>query len=139
MDELQALVDRMSMVLAELRLAELSLAPPPAPVPLPPLAPGPLPGPHAHLAPPPGPPPVDPPPPIPSVLRDHWSPLPKSNYRGVTWNPNANKWKVQLSNDTRGPTKHVGYFHDELEAAHAYDEAGAERGYLANKLNFPST
>ena len=134
MDELQALVDRMSIVLVELRLAELRLAPPPLPqpvepLPLPPVEPLPL-------------PPVEPLPqpargPLPR--RDHWSPAPKSNYRGVTWYEPKNMWRAQLSKDTRGPSKYIGYYVDELEAAHAYDEAGAERGYLANKLNFPST
>ena len=126
MDELQALVDRMSIVLVELRLAELRLAPPPLPQPVEPLPP----------------PPVEPlPPPAggPLPRRDHWSPAPKSNYRGVTWYEPKNMWRAQLSKDTRGPQKYVGYYVDEVEAAHAYDEAGAERGYLANKLNFPST
>ena len=131
MDELQALVDRMSIVLVELRLAELRLAPPPLPQlvePLPQPAGGPLPQPAG------GPlPPVEPLP-----RRDHWSPVPKSNYRGVTWYVPKNMWRAQLSKDTRGPRKYVGYYVDELEAAHAYDMAGAERGYLAKSLNFPS-
>ena len=133
MDEVQALVDRMSIVLVELRLAELRLAPPPLPQPVEPLPPPPV-----EPLPPPPVEPLPQPARGPLPRRDHWSPAPKSNYRGVTWYEPKNMWRAQLSKDTRGPLKYVGYYVDELEAAHAYDEAGAERGYLANKLNFPN-
>jgi non-ribosomal peptide synthetase component E (peptide arylation enzyme) len=33
-------------------------------------------------------------------------------------------WRVQLSKDTRGPRKYIGYYEDEVEAAHAFDVAG---------------
>ena len=133
MDELQALVDRMSIVLVELRLAELRLAPPPLPQPVEPLPPPPV-----EPLPPPPVEPLPQPAGGPLPRRDHWSPAPKSNYRGVTWYEPKNMWRAQLSKDTRGPRKYVGYYVDEVEAAHAFDVAGAERGYLAKSLNFPS-
>ena len=167
MDELQALVDRMSIVLVELRLAELRLAPPLAPGPLPPAGPpagplpgplppapgplppagppaGPLPEPHAHLAPPPGPPE-----PEPVRARRRYrhrlpvapppppGPNPRSPYHGVGWNKVARKWVAAVGATKKGEWQHVGYYTSDEDAARAYDEVARERGYLEHKLNFP--
>ena len=54
-----------------------------------------------------------------------------SRYKGVSWQSKSNKWKAQIQIDGKGT--HLGYFNDEEEAAHKYDEAGAP---LGRPLNF---
>ena len=44
----------------------------------------------------------------------------KSGYRGVTWYPATNRWRVGIDRIT------VGYFHDKEEAALAYDCAAIQ-------------
>lgn len=45
----------------------------------------------------------------------------KSPYRGVSWHSGAKKWMASFRIDNR--LKHLGYFHDPLEAARAAKEA----------------
>ena len=60
------------------------------------------------------------------------SPSIRSKFVGVTWHKERKKWKAQIQID--GKKKHLGYFHDEKEAACKYDEQAA----LLNKpVNFP--
>ena len=69
-----------------------------------------------------------------------------SEYVGVCWDINCHKWSVQITHDG---TRHVlGYFHDEHEAARAFDTAarrlrgedahGGRSGTNWNRLNFPT-
>jgi len=44
-----------------------------------------------------------------------------SNYKGVTWCKAAYKWRAQIRLDSR--LHFLGYFSDEIEAAHVYDSA----------------
>lgn len=54
-----------------------------------------------------------------------------SQYKGVCWNKNANKWKSRIK--AYGKETHIGYFDCEVEAAKAYDEmAIAVFGEFAN-------
>lgn len=41
-----------------------------------------------------------------------------SQYTGVYWNKNGNKWKVQIV--INGKKKHLGYFNNEIDASNAY-------------------
>lgn len=61
---------------------------------------------------------------------------PSSIYRGVSWNSGrGKKWKVGIK--TGDVQIHLGYFNDEIEAAHAYDAAAIEyHGEFAHP-NFP--
>ena len=55
-----------------------------------------------------------------------------SKYVGVNWHKKNKKWMAQIQ--INGKCKHLGYFHDEKEAACKYDEQAA----LLNKpVNFP--
>jgi len=66
-----------------------------------------------------------------------------SKYRGVCWAARHYKkgkasgwrWKAQISID--GKAKKIGYFHDEIEAAKAYDKAAKEQYGEFAILNFP--
>ena len=49
-----------------------------------------------------------------------------SRFRGVSWNKGAKKWMVQIRVD--GKTKTIGYFADEVNAAHAYDAYAIANG-----------
>jgi len=65
----------------------------------------------------------------------HPKETPLSNYRGVTYASKQKAWKAQISRD--GKVSHLGYYHNEREAALVYDEAAlAHRGVNA-KTNFP--
>ena len=45
-----------------------------------------------------------------------------SKFKGVSWDKGREKWVANIQKDRR--QRHLGYFHDELAAADAYDEAG---------------
>ena len=55
-----------------------------------------------------------------------------SKYKGVSWYIQKNKWMAQIWID--GKHTHLGYFHDEEEAARNYDDAAAP---LGRKMNVP--
>jgi len=58
-----------------------------------------------------------------------------SQYKGVCWYKNYNKWKAQIN--VNGKKKHLGYFINPIDAARAYDRAALKYfGEYAN-LNFP--
>jgi hypothetical protein len=40
-------------------------------------------------------------------------------YRGVSWYPSGQMWEAIIT--VKNKRRHLGYFHDELEAAQAYD------------------
>ena len=44
-----------------------------------------------------------------------------SKYRGVWYNKQTKKWRASIRVNRK--RKHLGYFHNEIDAAHAYDEA----------------
>jgi hypothetical protein len=58
-----------------------------------------------------------------------------SRFKGVCWAKREEKWFANIQKD--GKMRRLGSFHDELEAAQAYDEAAREffGGYA--RLNFP--
>ena len=59
-----------------------------------------------------------------------------SRYKGVCWSKAKRKWQAGIQVD--GKTKFLGYFHNEIEAARAYDVAARDLfGEYAN-LNFPN-
>jgi hypothetical protein len=57
-----------------------------------------------------------------------------SKYKGVSWNARDEKWQVYIGIDHKN--KFVGYFHDETEAAHAYDNAARKYFNEFCKPNF---
>lgn len=57
-----------------------------------------------------------------------------SQYKGVYWNKNAKKWKVQV--ECCKKQYHIGYFTDEIEAARAYDAKAKELFGEFAKTNF---
>lgn len=58
----------------------------------------------------------------------------KSKYRGVSWATDRGMWRASIRIEKN---IHLGYFADEVEAAHAYDDAARIRfGVMAN-CNFP--
>lgn len=57
-----------------------------------------------------------------------------SKYKGVCWIEAKGKWKAQIRS---GRVRHIGYFDDEIDAAHAYDEAAREHFGEYAWLNFP--
>jgi len=57
-----------------------------------------------------------------------------SQYLGVSWHKNRNKWVAGIGWDNK--TKYLGSFEEEIDAAKAYDEAAKKyHGEFAN-LNF---
>ena len=59
-----------------------------------------------------------------------------SQYKGVYWYGQRNKWRVDVS--INGRTKYVGIFANELDAAMAYDLAAKQHYGEFAYLNFPS-
>jgi hypothetical protein len=58
-----------------------------------------------------------------------------SYYKGVCWNERDGVWQAQIVAD--GRSRKVGTFDDEVEAAHAYDEAAREHFGADARVNFP--
>jgi len=58
-----------------------------------------------------------------------------SKYKGVHWNKRLKKWAVQITCDKK--THHLGYFTNEIDAAHAYDHAAKKFHADFANLNFP--
>jgi hypothetical protein len=81
--------------------------------------------------------PPPPPPPLPPA-RHHWSPNPKSLFRGVCWCPDSRKWKALMSKSKAFPRgKYLGLYLSEEDAALAWDNFAKEQGLVKKKLNFP--
>jgi len=59
-----------------------------------------------------------------------------SKYRGVSWSKSQKKWNVQIG--LNGKHKFIGYFHDEIQAAKAYDRAAKLYHKEFAVLNFES-
>lgn len=57
-----------------------------------------------------------------------------SKYRGVHWHSRAGKWQASIRVNRK--SIHLGYFHDELKAARAYDEASRKYHKNFGKPNF---
>ena len=58
-----------------------------------------------------------------------------SKYRGVSWYKRRKIWHVQVG--INGKFKFIGYFHNEIEAAKAYDQAARKYHKEFAVLNFP--
>jgi len=58
-----------------------------------------------------------------------------SKYKGVTWHKRNKKWQAQICYN--GIHKTIGYFHDEVAAAKAYDKAAKKYHKEFAVLNFP--
>lgn len=56
-----------------------------------------------------------------------------SKFRGVYWSKQRNKWQSEIKIDYK--RKHLGFFTDELLAAHAYNEAAIKYFGEFAKLN----
>ena len=59
----------------------------------------------------------------------------RSQYKGVRWETRRNKWVAEIT--CKGKRYHLGYFHDEIEAAKAYDRKARELFGPFARLNFP--
>ncbi len=57
-----------------------------------------------------------------------------SQYKGVSWSKDRGKWRACIRIER---TVHLGYFTDEVQAAHAYDEAARTRFGSFAHCNFP--
>ncbi len=57
-----------------------------------------------------------------------------SRYIGVSWHKSSLRWKATIR--IRGVQENLGYFHDQEEAARAYDARNIQLG-RTTKLNFP--
>lgn len=60
-----------------------------------------------------------------------WSP-----YKGVRWHKNKNMWMTDITVNKK--THYIGLFHNEVEAAKAYDKKARELHKEFAYLNFPS-
>jgi len=58
-----------------------------------------------------------------------------SKYRGVWYNKQRKKWRATIVVNRK--RKHLGYFKDERQAAHAYDESAKKYYKDFAILNFP--
>ncbi len=58
-----------------------------------------------------------------------------SKYKGVSWHKGARKWQARIAR--RGVRYFLGYFHNQLEAAFAYDDKAREFNDAFLYLNFP--
>lgn len=55
-----------------------------------------------------------------------------SQYKGVSWHKQHQKWQVRITSRQTGRLLHIGYFTDEVQAAKAYDDAArAQYGEFA--------
>ncbi len=59
-----------------------------------------------------------------------------SQYKGVRWKPNRQKWYASIARDKK--YHHLGVFDNEMEAAKAYDAAARHFHGEYAKLNFPN-
>ena len=57
-----------------------------------------------------------------------------SVYKGVSWDKQAQQWRAYVKGDRK--LIHIGLFHDEVEAAEAYDEAARRLFGEDAKTNF---
>ncbi|KAK3246051.1 hypothetical protein CYMTET_44401 [Cymbomonas tetramitiformis] len=65
-----------------------------------------------------------------------WKGRGTSKYLGVYWCKRARHWKASIAAGSRSG-RYLGGFHDEVEAAHAFDRASREtRGNQTHKVNF---
>lgn len=58
-----------------------------------------------------------------------------SQYRGVSWNKDTNKWRAQITAEDR--KNHLGLFSSEVDAAKAFDAAALKYYGEFASLNFP--
>ena len=56
-----------------------------------------------------------------------------SEYKGVTWSKKEKKWQANIT--FNGRLKHLGLFHNEIDAAKAYNEAAIEHFGEFARLN----
>ncbi len=47
-----------------------------------------------------------------------------SRFKGVSWRPDTNNWKAHIGFNGRNVS--IGYYHTEVEAAHAYNQAAIQ-------------
>ena len=59
-----------------------------------------------------------------------------SQFKGVSWENRIQRWRAVIRVD--GKLYHLGYFHDEMEAAQAYDTAAHESWGPFARLNHPT-
>lgn len=59
-----------------------------------------------------------------------------SRYKGVHWRKRGKKWAAAIRCNNK--THHLGYFHDEVKAARAYDRAACKFHGKFASLNFPT-
>lgn len=58
-----------------------------------------------------------------------------SRYKGVSWDKTNLRWRSKIV--VAGKQMHLGYFADEVSAAHAYDAAAQKHFGEYGRLNFP--
>ena len=58
-----------------------------------------------------------------------------SRFKGVSWHKEGRKWQTGIK--LHGTQRHLGLFTDEVEAAHAYDDAAREKFGEFARVNFP--
>jgi hypothetical protein len=60
-----------------------------------------------------------------------------SRYIGVCWHKAKSSWRVEMTDPQNKPTRHVGYFASEEDAARAYDCAAVQAHGPSAERNFP--